>query len=77
MLKHAILKLTKFNDSNLDDQIRQIIAGLDCWLGIRDSDPATTNWGTGDFYIWVNNADSSNKVIKMWDGDAVRTIDIT
>ena len=77
MLKRAILKLTQFSDENLDKQVREIVAGLDFWLGIRDTDPSTTNWGTGDFYMWVNNADSSNKVLKIWDGDAIRTIDIT
>ena len=74
MLKRTILKLGIFQDAKVDEQIQEIITGLDCWLGIRDSDPDTGDWGSNDFYIWVNNATDTAKVIKFWDGDEVKTV---
>lgn len=74
MLAGRIKKIRTFQDPSLDNQIMQIIQGLDCWLGIQDADPDTASWGTGDFFVWVNNANPAAKVIKYWDGAAVQTV---
>lgn len=74
MLKRTIQKIRAFRDSALDRQIQELITGLDWFLGIQDADPDTSNWGTGDFFLWVNNAVPGTKVIKYWNGAAVKTI---
>uniref|UniRef100_A0A6M3KYL7 Uncharacterized protein n=1 Tax=viral metagenome TaxID=1070528 RepID=A0A6M3KYL7_9ZZZZ len=74
MLDRVIKKLRSFKDPDLNAQIQEIITGLDWFLGIRATDPDTTTWGTGDFFLWINNGTDTAKVIKYWDGDEVKTI---
>ena len=74
MLDRMIKKLRLFRDPDVDIQVQEIVSGLDWFLGIRATDPDTTNWGTGDFYLWINDATDTAKVIKYWDGDAVKTL---
>ena len=74
MLRGSIKKLRQFKDPDVNAQVRQIVSGLDCWLGIQATDPGTASWGTGDFFVWVNNANPAAKVIKYWNGAAVITI---
>lgn len=75
MLTRQINKVrTPFKDPDVDAQVNELVIGLDCWLGIQDSDPSTADWGSTDFFIWVNNATPTAKVIKFWDGDEVKTV---
>ena len=77
MKRDRIKKLRSFPDRDLDAQFREIVSGLDWFLGIQDTDPDTTTWGANDFFLWVNNATPAAKVIKFWNGAAVRTISST
>lgn len=74
MLKRLIKKIRSFKDPDVDAQIQEIVGGLDWFLGIQTSDPSTTNWTSDDFYLWINIATDTAKVIKFWDGDEVKTI---